>query len=110
MNPRLLELREERGRLRARSEMLRQNIVMQSHALTGVCGTADRVRHGFCWVKRHPYCVGLCVAFLVLVKPRRLWPVVRWGGRLFVLRQGWQRALGFFVFAHQKVKPYFLPG
>jgi hypothetical protein len=98
MNPRLLDLREERGRLRARSEMLRQNIAARGKSLAGLCGAFDRLQSSARWVKQHPYSIGLGVALLALLKPRRIWPALRWGARLFLLRRGWRRILGRWQF------------
>ncbi|MDR3323567.1 MAG: YqjK-like family protein [Zoogloeaceae bacterium] len=87
MNPRLLELREQRGMLRARAAAQRETLAAQGRTLAQVCAVVDQVQAGTTWVKRHPALVGVALAILVAAKPARLW---RWTRRAALLWQGWQ--------------------
>ncbi|MGB4467235.1 MAG: YqjK family protein [Azovibrio sp.] len=87
MNPRLLELREQRGVLRARCAAQRQAVALDSAGLQSLCALADRVQQGAGWVRRHPQVVGGVAALLVLLKPRRFW---RWGRRGLIAWQTWR--------------------
>jgi hypothetical protein len=87
MNLRLLELREQRGLLRARCAAQRQALAEHSLVLEQACAAVDRVRAGAGWIKRHPGAVGVIAAFLVALKPRRVW---RWGRRALFFWQGWR--------------------
>lgn len=86
MNPRLLELREQRGALRARCAAQRQALAVDSSGLQQLCALGDQVHQGVAWVRHHPQVVGGAVALLVLLKPGRLW---RWGRRGLTLWQTW---------------------
>ncbi|WP_303784479.1 YqjK-like family protein [Azovibrio restrictus] len=85
--PRLLELREQRGALRARCALQRQSVAAHAGAVRQLCDAADQVRAGAAWLRQHPQVVGGAVALLVLLKPSRLW---RWGRRGLVAWQTWR--------------------
>lgn len=87
MNPRLLELREQRGILRARCAVQRSAIVAHSTPLLPLFGAADQVRSGVSWVRQHPAVVGIALGILVVLKPRRVWNLGRKG---FVFWQLWR--------------------
>ncbi|MDR1349545.1 MAG: YqjK-like family protein [Zoogloeaceae bacterium] len=90
MNPRLLELREERGLLRARCAGQRHALTQYAPVLEQACTLADRVKAGRDWVKRHPVLVGGVAALLVLARPTRLrliWRLARWSQSLW---RGWR--------------------
>lgn len=87
MNPRLLELREQRGLLRARCAAQRQAVAADSTGLERLCAAGDRVRQGALWVRQHPQIVGGAAALMVLLKPSRLW---RWGRRGLAVWQTWR--------------------
>jgi hypothetical protein len=88
MNRRLLELREQRGRLLARCESQRAAFAATHGApLARVCAVVDTARAGADWVKRHPGAVGLSAALRVIRKPIRLW---RWGGRVYNVWRSWR--------------------
>ncbi|MDR2625326.1 MAG: YqjK-like family protein [Zoogloeaceae bacterium] len=94
MNPRLLELREERGLLRARCAEQRRALTQHTFALEQVCMLADKVKAGRDWLKRHPLLVGGAAALLVLAKPTRLrwiWRLTRWSQSLW---RGWRGLAG----------------
>ncbi len=87
MNPRLLELREQRGALLARCAIQRGAMAEHGQAVAELCEKLDQVRSGTRWVKRNPGVVGALVAGLVILKPSRAW---RWGKRGLLLWQGWR--------------------
>jgi hypothetical protein len=87
MNPRLLELREQRGVLRAHCAAQRQLLAEHGVVLERACYVFDQARTGTGWIKRHPGIVGAAVALLVVLKPRKVW---RWGQRAFWVWQGWR--------------------
>ncbi len=87
MNPRLLELREQRGALRARCAAQRHALAVHGEALKRVCSVADRLRAGLHWVRQNPAVVGVAATALVLMKPSRAW---RWGRRALWAWQGWR--------------------
>ncbi|MDR3054985.1 MAG: YqjK-like family protein [Zoogloeaceae bacterium] len=88
MNSRLLELREQRGLLRARCESQREAFANTHGAVFArVCDVADKAQAGARWLKRHPSVVGVAAALLVIRKPIRLW---RWGRRAYMAWRGWR--------------------
>ncbi|MDR0672338.1 MAG: YqjK-like family protein [Zoogloeaceae bacterium] len=95
MNPRLLELREERGLLRARCARQRRELAAQyTPVLRQVCTLADRVKAGRDWVRRHSLLVSGAAALFVLARPARLrsiWRLARWGQSLW---RGWRGLSG----------------
>lgn len=87
MNPRLLELREQRGALRAQCAAQRNAIAAHSAPLLPLFTAADQVRSGVGWVKQNPAAVGIALGILVILKPRRVWNLGRKG---FVFWQLWR--------------------
>jgi hypothetical protein len=94
LTTRQLELREERGLLRARCAEQRRALTQRAFALEQVCTLADRAKAGRDWLKRHPLLVGGAATFLVLAaRPSRLhrvWRLARWGRNLW---RGWRGIL-----------------
>ncbi|MDR1890088.1 MAG: YqjK-like family protein [Zoogloeaceae bacterium] len=88
MNPRLLELREQRGQLRARCAAQREAFAAtHGVVLARVCAVADTAQSGARWLKHHPGVVGVAALLLVIRKPIRLW---RWGRRAYSAWRGWR--------------------
>ncbi|MDR2364510.1 MAG: YqjK-like family protein [Zoogloeaceae bacterium] len=90
MTSRLLELREERGLLRARCAEQRRALAQHAFVLERACALADRAKAGGDWIKRHPALVGGAATFLVLARParlRRVWRLARWVHGLW---RGWR--------------------
>jgi hypothetical protein len=90
MNPRLLELREERGLLRARCAEQRRALAAHVPVLQQACALADRVKAGRDWIRRHPVLASSVAALLVLARPARLrwiWRLARWGQGMW---RGWR--------------------
>ncbi|MDR0736194.1 MAG: YqjK-like family protein [Zoogloeaceae bacterium] len=90
MNLRLLELREQRGLLRARCAEQRRALTQYASVLQQTCALADKVKAGRNWIKRHPLLVGGAAALLVFAKPARLrwiWRLARWSQGLW---RGWR--------------------
>lgn len=87
MNPRLLELREQRGVLRAQCAAQRRTIASHCAPLLPVFVAADQVRSGVGWVRQNPGVVGVALAVLVMLKPRRVWSMGRKG---FLVWQLWR--------------------
>lgn len=87
MNPRLLELMERRGELRARCAAQRQAIAADSEPLIKLFAVADQVHAGASWLRQNPAVVGVAAAVLVVLRPRRAW---RLGRRGLMLWQGWR--------------------
>ncbi len=93
MEKKLIELSLQRGRLQERIAAQRTALAAQLRPLAGAVDTADRgiaaARHGIDYLKRHPTEVGLTVALLAALRPRRVW---RWGRRAFVAWGLWRKA------------------
>ena len=87
MNDRAHELALRQGELRARIALQRAALASHSCGLERVLGTADMALAGVDWLKAHPEVVGVTVAVVVVVSPRRTW---RWGKRAFYVWRGWQ--------------------
>jgi len=87
VNARLLDLRERRGMLRARCAQQREALAQHAVALMPVSTVVGWGWEGAQWVRRHPGAVGAAVMVFVLLKPRRIWRVLRWSQRLYRLRR-----------------------
>ncbi|MDR2678707.1 MAG: YqjK-like family protein [Zoogloeaceae bacterium] len=99
MNARLLELREQRGQLRARCANGRETLAQHADVFKPAFAVAELVWSGTKWVKQHPALTGSALAVALLLKPRRLWRLWRWSQNLYALRNGWKnlsRKLPFF--------------
>lgn len=87
MNPRLLELATRHGALKARIDAQRLQLSQHAVPLAQALANGDKVFSGVDWLKQHPAAVGVGVAALVAVKPKRAW---RWARRGFVVWRGWR--------------------
>jgi hypothetical protein len=99
MNARLLELREQRGLLRARCANGRETLARHADVFKPAVAVAELVWSGAKWVKQHPALTGSAFAAVLLLKPRRLWRLWRWSQHLYALRSSWKslsRKLPFF--------------
>ncbi|MBW7902000.1 MAG: YqjK-like family protein [Rhodocyclaceae bacterium] len=92
MEKNLIELSLQRGRLQERIAAQRAALTTQLRPLADALDTADRgiaaARRGVDYLKRHPVEVGLGVALLAALRPRRAW---RWGRRVFIAWHLWRR-------------------
>ncbi|MDR1646457.1 MAG: YqjK-like family protein [Zoogloeaceae bacterium] len=91
MNERLLELREQRGLLRARCASGRETLAQHANAFNPAFVVADFVWGGAKWVRQHPVLTGSVFAVSLCLKPRRLWRLWRWSRRIYALRNGWKK-------------------
>ncbi|MDO8719794.1 MAG: YqjK family protein [Polaromonas sp.] len=93
----LLELHQQRGRLRERIASQRATLAQQLVPLQNASDAGQRivslVRGGVQYLKSHPLPVLLALSALVLLKPRR---ALRWAGRGVALWRSW-RALRAWV-------------
>ena len=81
------ELALRQGELRARIAQQRTALASHSGGLERLLGAADKALAGVDWLKANPEVVGVTVAVVVVVSPRRTW---RWGKRAFSVWRGWQ--------------------
>ena len=81
------ELALRQGELRARIALQRTALASHSGGLERALGAVDMALAGVGWLKAHPVVVGITVAVVVVVSPRRTW---RWGRRVFYVWRGWQ--------------------
>ena len=91
MNQALIDLAVERGRLLERisnqRQMLRRELQPVGNALHGADRAVATVRKGSRYIKDHPEMVGVGVAVLIVVQPRRVW---RWSKRAFFAWRSWR--------------------
>jgi len=87
VNDRARELARHQGELRARIAQQRTALASHSGGLERVLGAAEEGLAGVDWLKAHPEVVGVTVAVVVVISPRRSW---RWGRRAFYVWRGWQ--------------------
>lgn len=87
----LIELYEERGRLRERIAMQRRELRQQLAPVSGVLQAGDRAmqagRDAVDTLLKHPVALAAIAAAMVAVKPRVIW---RWGRRGWVIWRGWR--------------------
>lgn len=87
----LLELHQQRGRLRERIASQRAALAQQLEPLQHASDAGQRifslVRSGVQYLKSHPLPVLLALSALVLLKPGRAW---RWAGRGLALWRSWK--------------------
>lgn len=92
MPSREIELALKRGQLQERIAQQRATIATQMRPVAAALATADRAiavgRTGIAYVKRHPMQLGLALAALVILRPRRVW---RWGRRAFLAWGVWRK-------------------
>ncbi|MCP5267446.1 MAG: YqjK-like family protein [Zoogloeaceae bacterium] len=92
MTIRQIELALNRGRLQERIAsqrvMLRAQAAPLIGALEAVDGAVASGQAGLNYVRQHPAQLGLAIAALTLLKPRRVW---RWGRRAFVVWGLWNK-------------------
>mgnify|MGYP002776495566 CR=1 FL=1 len=82
-----IELARRHGALRERIAEQRRILASHTAPLERALGKADRALGGIDWVKAHPQAVGVTVAAVVVVSPKRAW---RWGKRFYFVWRGWQ--------------------
>ncbi|MCB1932807.1 MAG: YqjK-like family protein [Candidatus Accumulibacter sp.] len=91
MNQALIDLAVERGRLLERisnqRQMLRRELQPVGNALHGADRAVATVRKGSRYIKDHPEMVGVGVAVLIVVQPRRVW---RWTKRGYFAWRTWR--------------------
>lgn len=87
MNPKLLELATRHGALQARIDEQRRALGRHVQPLEAVFSHGDAVVDGAGWLKQHPGVVGVAVAAIAIIRPKRAW---RWGRRGLFVWQGWQ--------------------
>ncbi|MDR0528313.1 MAG: YqjK-like family protein [Zoogloeaceae bacterium] len=85
MNPRLTELYEQRGFLRARIGMEREALAAHHDALKVICGAGDKVLFGARWIRRHPLLTGTALTLFAALRPGRLARWSWWGRRALAL-------------------------
>ena len=87
----LLELQQQRGRLRERIASQRTALAQQLAPLQNASDAGQRIvarlRSGMAYLKSHPLPLLLALSALVLLKPRRTW---RWVGRGVALWRSWK--------------------
>jgi hypothetical protein len=87
----LLELHQERGRLRERIASQRATLAQQLVPLKNASDAGQRivslVRSAMQYLKSHPLPVLLALTTMVLLKPRRTW---HWLGRGVALWRSWR--------------------
>ena len=92
MNPDLIELAVERGRLIERISQQRRQLGQQLQPLGAGLHGLDQaiavVRRGSDYAKQHPEMVAAGVAVFVVLQPRRVW---RWSKRGFFLWRAWRK-------------------
>ena len=87
----LIELHEERGRLRERIAAQRQTLAQQLAPLNRTLQTGDRLlatgRSIVDELLQHPLALAVLAAVAVALRPRTIW---RWGRRGLLLWRGWR--------------------
>lgn len=91
MSPKAQELMRRRLLLQQRSQALRADMAQQGQALVPWLQAADTVRAVGRWVACNPLWVGVAVATMAVVRPRR---TLSLGLRLWTGWQWWNRARG----------------
>lgn len=93
MEKNLIELSLQRGRLQERIAAQRSALAAQMRPIGDALDVADRglaaARRGVGYVKQHPAEVGVAVAILAALRPKRVW---RWGRRAFFAWGLWRKA------------------
>lgn len=87
MNEKSIELARRHGALKARIEAQRDQLGRDFAPLESALARGDAALQGVDWLKHHPAAVGLAVAAVALLRPRRAW---RWAKRGFFVWRGWQ--------------------
>ncbi len=87
MNPRLLELAERQGALKARITMQREALGLHAQPLAEALAGADRALLGVAWLKAHPAVVGVAILGVTLLRPKFVW---QWGKRSFFVWRSWK--------------------
>ena len=92
MNPRLVDLYREQGRLLERIASQRQGVAEQwrpvQRAVRGVDAVSQWLHEDATYLRNHPMVVATAVTALVIFKPRRAW---LWGSRGFLVWRRWRR-------------------
>lgn len=76
------DLAVRRQVLMARSALVREQVIVQSAALTPMLRFGDRARAMARWVRQHPEAVFAVTVGVVIIQPARAW---RWGLRAWSL-------------------------
>ena len=91
MQARLIELHEQRGRLRERIAHQRETLADQVQPLRATLAIPERLGallgQGRTFVASHPYLFGTAAAAVAVFKPRLVW---RWAKRGVVLWRAWR--------------------
>jgi len=92
MNPRLVDLYQQQGRLLERIASQRQALAVQwvpvQRAVHGADAVLQLLHRSVSYLRSHPLVVAAAVTALVIFKPRRVWV---WGGRAFFVWRRWRR-------------------
>lgn len=86
MNERLLELAHKRGRLTAKIQSQREQLVREAWPLQSLAQAADSGAAGLRWLRGHPGTVGAGMALGLILRPRR---VLRWARRAYLAWRGY---------------------
>jgi len=91
MDPKTLELALRKQRVQLASERLRNELINHLDGISPILHTADRLRDGARWLKKHPQVfIATGMAFIV-VRPGR---ALGWVRRAFIGWQVWRRLRG----------------
>lgn len=88
MSPALVELALAKQRLQLRSAAQRDAFASAAAGMAPLFATADAVRDGVNWLRRHPEWLAGTVVAIAVARPGRVW---RWGMRTLVLVRAWRR-------------------
>lgn len=92
MNPRLVDLYQQQGRLLERIATQRQALGVQmlpvQRAVHGVDAALQALQRSASYLRSHPLVVATAVAALVIFKPRWVWV---WSRRGFFVWRRWRR-------------------
>jgi hypothetical protein len=91
MNPRLVDLYQQQGRLLERIATQRQALAVQmvpvQRAVHGADAALQSLQRSVSYLRSHPLVVATAVAALVIFKPRRVWV---WSRRVFFVWRRWR--------------------
>lgn len=95
MQPRLIELHQQRGRLQERIAQQRASLRQQLAPVRGVLEVPQRIlkvkQEGIALARKHPLIVGGVIVALVVLRPRT---VLRWAGRALGAWRTWRSVSG----------------
>lgn len=91
MDPKTLELALRKQGVQLASERLRNELINHLDGISPILHTADRLRDGARWLRKHPQIfIAVGMAFIV-ARPRR---ALGWTRRAFIGWQVWRRLRG----------------